>query len=183
MEASRSDRLHRASEACARRPRTQSGRASAPAGSAPNTRGFFVRAIHSHPPVIDSPSGRGLGCPRADGEYPSGRRRWQREDVQRTTEAAADPAAGRGKRPRSRRIDWRFRAGERTNDGRHPRPAAVLPLRQRALAAIKQAPDRIRTTPHVALQRRRHETPRDRICEAEVGAMAGAGPVRLLATG
>jgi len=35
----------------------------------------------------------------------------------------------------------------------------------------------------VANQQGRHETPRDRIHAAEVAAMAGAGPVRLLATG
>jgi hypothetical protein len=35
----------------------------------------------------------------------------------------------------------------------------------------------------VALQWRRHEKPRDRIHAGEVGAVAGAGPVRLLATG
>jgi hypothetical protein len=51
--------------------------------------GFVVRAIRSEA-GHDSPAGRGLGCPRSDGEYPSWRRRWNREYVPRIAEAPGD---------------------------------------------------------------------------------------------
>ncbi len=60
----------------------------------------------------------------------------------------------------------------------HAAAYAASGLGERDRAAVRTLTIRI-----VALQCRRHETPRDRIYEAGAGTMAGEGPVRLLAAG